>query len=118
MSNIYDVFNERKSSVSMISEGFDYNYFDPESIEEFDTIEEGIDVLTDLQKEMQDSNIRLCAESLVSDLLSAERDLKFLRDIIHNNSTINLLVSKYSFSNCCCASLLLVNTIGSSSTST
>lgn len=72
MSNIYDVFNERKSSVSMISEGFDYSSFDPESIEEFDTIEEGIDVLTDLQKEMQDSNIRLCAESLVSDLLLEE----------------------------------------------
>ena len=72
MSNIYDIFNERKSSVSMISEGFDYSSFDPESVEEFDTIEEGIDVLTDLQKEMQDSHIRLCAESLVSDLLLEE----------------------------------------------
>lgn len=69
MSNIYDIFNERKSSVSMISEGFDYDSFDMDSVEHFDTIEEGIEVLTDLQKEMQDANIRLCAESLVSDLL-------------------------------------------------
>lgn len=69
MSNIYDIFNERRSSVSMISEGFDYDSFDPDSVEHFDTIEEGIEVLTNLQKEIQDANIRLCAESLVSDLL-------------------------------------------------
>lgn len=72
MSNIYDIFNERKSSVSMISEGFDYDYFDRDSIEDFDSIEEGIEVLTNLQKEMQNTNIRLCAESLVSDLLLEE----------------------------------------------
>lgn len=72
MSNIYDIFNERKSSVSMISEGFDYDSFDMDSVEHFDTIEEGIEVLEDLQKEMQDANIRLCAESLVSDLLLEE----------------------------------------------
>ena len=72
MSNIYDIFNERKSSISMISEGFDYDSFDMDSVEHFDTIEEGIEVLSDLQKEMQDANIRLCAESLVSDLLLEE----------------------------------------------
>lgn len=72
MSNIYDIFNERKSSVSMISEGFDYDSFDMDSVEHFDSIEEGIEVLENLQKEMQDANIRLCAESLVSDLLLEE----------------------------------------------
>ncbi len=69
MSNIYDIFNERKNAVSMISEGFDYDYYDMDTIESFDTIEEGIDVLTDLQREMQNTAIKVCAESLVSDLL-------------------------------------------------
>lgn len=69
MSNIYDIFNERKNAVSMISEGFDYSSFDENSIEHFDTIEEGIDVLTNIQREMQNTTIKVCAESLVADML-------------------------------------------------
>lgn len=69
MSNIYDIFNERKNAVSMISEGFDYSSFDEDSVEHFDTIEEGIDVLTNIQREMQNTTIKVCAESLVADML-------------------------------------------------
>ncbi len=69
MSNIYDIFNERKKAVSMISEGFDYSSFDESSVEPFDTIEEGIDVLTNIQREMQNTTIKVCAESLVADML-------------------------------------------------
>ena len=69
MSNIYDIFNERKNAVSMISEGFDYSSFDDSSVEPFDTIEEGIDVLTNIQREMQNTTIKVCAESLVADML-------------------------------------------------
>lgn len=69
MSNIYDIFNERKTAVSMISEGFDMDGFELDIIEDFDSIEEGIDVLTDIQREMKNATIKLCAESYVSDLL-------------------------------------------------
>lgn len=69
MSNIYDIFNERKNAVSMISEGFDMDGFELDIIEDFDSIEEGIDVLTDIQREMKNATIKLCAESYVSDLL-------------------------------------------------
>lgn len=69
MSNIYDIFNERKNAVSMISEGFDMENFDEDVIDDFDSIEEAIDVLTDIQREMKNTTIKVCAESFVSDLL-------------------------------------------------
>lgn len=69
MSNIYDIFNGRKNAISMISEGFEYEGDIEDAIEDFDSIEEGLEVLTGLQKEMQDTTIKLCAESFVSDLL-------------------------------------------------
>lgn len=69
MSNIYDIFNGRKNAISMISEGFEYEGDIDDTIEDFDSIEEGLEVLTGLQKEMQDVTIKLCAESYVSDLL-------------------------------------------------
>lgn len=69
MSNIYDIFNDRKNAVSMISEGFEFEGDIEDTIEDFDSIEEGLEVLTGLQKEMQDATIKLCAESYVSDLL-------------------------------------------------
>lgn len=69
MSNIYDIFNGRKNAISMISEGFEYEGDIEDTIEDFDSIEEGLEVLTGLQKEMQDVTIKLCAESYVSDLL-------------------------------------------------
>ena len=83
MSNIYDIFNGRKNAISMISEGFEYEGDIEDAIEDFDSIEEGLEVLTGLQKEMQDATIKLCAESFVSDLLlEAAMDEDFDEDTL------------------------------------
>lgn len=65
MSNIYDIFNERRSSLSMLSEGINFDYYSMD----FDTVEEGLEELDNIQREMEDSTIRMCAESFVTDLL-------------------------------------------------
>lgn len=66
MSNIYELFEQRKEGITMLEEG--YGYIEPDDSIDFDTIEEGIDLLEYMAEELSNDVIKVCAENYVTDL--------------------------------------------------
>ena len=64
MSNIYELFEQRKEGLTMLEEGF--GYIEPDDSMDFDTIEEGLDVLDDLAMDVSNGVIKLLAEDYIT----------------------------------------------------
>lgn len=83
MSNIYDVFEQRKESISMLEEGF--GYIEPDEDVDFDTIEEGMDVLDEISQDLSNETIKYCAESLVTDMVLEEALYEDYEDFVEGD---------------------------------
>lgn len=94
MSNIYDVFEQRKEGIMMLEEGF--GYIEPDESIDFDTIEEGLDVLDEMAEDMTNETIKLCAESLVTDMCLEEALYDDFDDFTENDYLSEAIKEKAS----------------------
>lgn len=66
MSNIYELFEQRKEGLTMLEEGF--GYIEPDESMDFETVEEGLDALDDLAMDVTNGVIKILAEDYITTL--------------------------------------------------